>query len=108
MPRKITGRGGAGRGQGRKVEMADGQVRPVTIKLDQFTTDVAKMIGGGNMSKGIRQAIRQVCRIRRINDQMLCGMPQCGIAYDVGDPDPPPCRMLVIKPLPPVTRRRKP
>lgn len=30
------------------------------------------------------------CRARRENDQLVCR--QCGLAWDVNDPDPPACR----------------
>lgn len=30
------------------------------------------------------------CRARRENDQLVCH--QCGLAWDVNDPDPPACR----------------
>lgn len=31
------------------------------------------------------------CKARRYNDQMQCG--RCGLAWDVNDPEPPPCRL---------------
>lgn len=31
------------------------------------------------------------CGSRRENDQLVCR--QCGLAWDVNDPDPPACRM---------------
>jgi len=33
------------------------------------------------------------CRSRRTDDQMICG--QCGLAWDINDPEPPSCRMAV-------------
>lgn len=30
------------------------------------------------------------CKARQYSDQMLC---QCGLAWDVNDPDPPECRV---------------
>lgn len=30
------------------------------------------------------------CKARQFSDQMVC---QCGLAWDMNDPDPPPCRV---------------
>jgi hypothetical protein len=37
------------------------------------------------------------CKARRLLDQMCC---QCGLIWDVTDPDPPECRSLVVAPAP--------
>ncbi len=54
----VTGRGGAGRGQGRKAE--DGAVGLLTknVRLDQPTIDTLRSLGSGNLSVGIRLAAK--------------------------------------------------
>src|SRR5437588_122227 len=99
MSAKPNKHGGSGRSQGRRLKIGDGSGvltdlgprKNILVTLDEVSCNISKMIGGGNMSAGIRIALRQSCRIRRVSDQMLCGF--CGIAYDHNDPDPPPCNL---------------
>jgi hypothetical protein len=39
------------------------------------------------------------CKARQFSDQMLC---ECGLAWDVNDPDPPECLVskVVLEPTP--------
>lgn len=46
MARKLTGRGGAGRGQGRKPLQGDEPMAPVTIKMSQLQRDKLSRLGG--------------------------------------------------------------
>lgn len=39
------------------------------------------------------------CRARQHGDQMLC---ECGLAWDVNDPDPPDCRASMLSDVGPV------
>lgn len=52
---KEDARGGAGRGQGRK-PVAEGGTRRINVSLDKETSEKLLLIGGGNLSKGIRIA----------------------------------------------------
>lgn len=88
-----TGRGGAGRGQGRKAGFADrGALKRTTISLDPTTITLARAIGDGNISDGVRRAVRQCCRAQlKRNTVMLCGY--CGLYWKTSDPNPPKCLM---------------
>lgn len=56
MEKKLTGRGGAGRGQGRKpLPEGEGMV-PVTVKLLPVQRDKLKRLGGGTW---VREKIDQ-------------------------------------------------
>lgn len=89
---KRNNHGGARVNAGRPAEYTDGlPTRPVSVKLDPVSVTMAKSIGDGEISKGIRRSLRQVCRARRVNDQMLCGF--CGYAWDLDDPEPPKCNI---------------
>lgn len=92
MTRKPNTRGGVRANAGPIAEFTDGlPLRAVSVKLDPVTITIARSIGDGQMSKGIRKAIRQVCRSRRVGDQMLCGF--CGLSWDMTDPEPPKCNL---------------
>ena len=56
----LTGRGGAGRGQG--VKSADGAtgLKRRNISIDDASADVLREYGGGDLSVGIRRAAKRV------------------------------------------------
>lgn len=51
--------GGKREGAGRK-PMKDDPMTRVNVMLDDATVAKAKMIGGGNLSEGLREAVRRV------------------------------------------------
>lgn len=55
-----TKHGGARPGAGRPVEVEG--ARRVNVTLDAATIGAAKRIGDGNLSAGIRKAVRQACK----------------------------------------------
>ena len=50
--------GGPRRNAGRKTEMIGSPMRAKTVSLDEMTERRLKVIGGGNVSRGIRLAAR--------------------------------------------------
>lgn len=59
MPSKRSEHGGKREGAGRK-PMKDEPMTRVNVMLDDATVAKAKMIGGGNLSEGLREAVRRV------------------------------------------------
>lgn len=58
---KLTGRGGAGRGQGRKaLTRGTGDISKKTITVDQETSTVLTAYGDGNFSEGVRRAAKLI------------------------------------------------
>ena len=56
---KKDGRGGKRRNSGRKTEPdVDGPVRKHTVTLDEMTERKLKVLGDGNMSRGIRRSAK--------------------------------------------------
>lgn len=53
---KPTGRGGAGRGQGRKAVDADGPLERKNVSLDVPSVETLRALGNGDLSVGIRRA----------------------------------------------------
>lgn len=51
-----TGRGGAGRGQGRKAVDGAGPIERKTVTLDADTITTLRTLGDGDLSVGIRRA----------------------------------------------------
>ena len=49
-------RGGARRNAGRKTEMVGQKTKAVTVTLDDITVRKLKVVGDGNLSRGIRHA----------------------------------------------------
>lgn len=59
--KKLKGRGGPGRGQGRRaLDGAQGMKR-TNVMLDDKTIDRAVALGDGNLSLGIRAAVEIAC-----------------------------------------------
>lgn len=84
--------GGTRQGAGRPAEFTDGlPTRNVSVQLDPVTITMAKSIGNGKIAVGLRKAMRQACRARRVNDQMQCGF--CGLSWDLDDKEPPACNL---------------
>jgi hypothetical protein len=53
--------GGPGRGQGRKTpDSPSGELKVYSVRLDPTTVEALKEIGGGNVSAGIRMAIKRL------------------------------------------------
>jgi len=52
-------RGGKREGAGRKPIMDEAMTR-VNVMLDEATINKAKAIGGGNLSEGLREAVRRI------------------------------------------------
>lgn len=48
--------GGARRNAGRKTEAVGAPTRPVSVSLDEMTVRKLKVVGDGNLSRGIRLA----------------------------------------------------
>ena len=48
--------GGARRNVGRKTELQGEVTKPLTVTVDEMTKRRLKVIGGGNVSKGVRLA----------------------------------------------------
>ncbi|RKP44753.1 hypothetical protein D7S86_27430 [Pararobbsia silviterrae] len=55
-PRQLTGRGGAGRGQGRKAIDAAGKLHRKSVTLDEQSIATLRAFGDGDLSVGIRRA----------------------------------------------------
>jgi hypothetical protein len=60
--RKLKGRGGPGRNQGRHTDDQANDLRRVNVMLDDPTIDGGKTIGAGNLSLGIRRAVKKVSK----------------------------------------------
>lgn len=58
--------GGARPGAGRPAEIEG--ARRVNVMLDGATIEAAKKLGAGNLSAGIRKAVRQACGTGRQED----------------------------------------
>jgi hypothetical protein len=54
--------GGAGRGQGARAEDGATNVRRVNITIDDAHDDIARQLGGGDRSLGIRRALAHASR----------------------------------------------
>ncbi len=59
MPSKRSEHGGKREGAGRK-PMKDAPMTRMNVMLDAATVEKAKQIGGGNLSEGLREAVRRV------------------------------------------------
>jgi len=58
MGKKLTGRGGPRRGQGRKATEVEGPVERFQVTLDKESERIARRIGEGDRSLGIRRALK--------------------------------------------------
>ncbi len=59
MPSNRSEHGGKREGAGRK-PIKDEPMTRVNVMLDAATVEKAKQIGGGNLSEGLREAVRRV------------------------------------------------
>lgn len=59
MPSKPSEHGGKREGAGRK-PIKDEPMTRTNVMLDEATITKAKLIGGGNLSEGLREAVRRV------------------------------------------------
>jgi uridylate kinase len=50
--------GGTRNNSGRKLEVLGEKTKRVNLSLDQRTLDMLKVVGGGNVSRGVRKAAR--------------------------------------------------
>jgi hypothetical protein len=60
-----TGRGGAGRGQGRKPVDATGPLERKTVTLDASTIETLRALGDNDLSVGIRRAAALIRSLKR-------------------------------------------
>ncbi len=55
--KKLTGRGGAGRGQGRKPLATDEPTVEITLTLPQSYVEYLRELGGNNASAAVRELV---------------------------------------------------
>jgi hypothetical protein len=58
-------RGGAGRNQGRKTEDGTRGLKRLNVTLDVESVESVRRLGDGNLSLGIRKAVRTARRVPR-------------------------------------------